>query len=966
MLNRTQAKLTVTNKNSQQKNNDKSLNGSIMKILPDEKPLESEVNVSISIKDIKFGNNSVANPEITAIFNGSKLIWRVPFEKPLDYTFNKVEDQMVFKFAITSTGDLLGFIYLEIPQKFKSMKEFKLDDWFPVKRVETDESEMFKLENFVARIVINYKASRKLDLNTVFKGSLPRTERYEKMANTLKQKLQKINQAVDQYEDEGFKHLGEFEKKMLQKKQKIRNGDKTPNKKEKKEMAVNTQKNLFYATKSVIAKTEINNDNGLNPKDLYKSEVKAKVGNSKPDEYTDKLLKELAYTKKELIEAKQKLYQMEHGLLTVDNIEYKKNLDELKEDLLKEKADLAVQLKEQSNIYEHERTKLKEEFEKEHKDLINQNEELAAMRNNLENKLKKLQEKEYSLTNEDDTLKKRMDELENKERKFAETQMKFLKEKEDLREAQEELEDIKQRLMAERQRIFAENEKYVYIKGDAEMREQQTKSQEERLWEEKNEMKREFEKKQVELDKQKETLQSQKKLLELEYKSLDDSKKELEAKAKDLNEERKNIKIENVRLWREKNSLNEELKEFMEWKKVVEEENKFNQELLDKDYEYIDEQLQLIEVNKKEFAQLKENLEHYEAYLEDQQRIQNEQQKRFHLLQKQFFEKLMTSELDIDELRQYAKKFGVDFDELEKASKENQKLHVAIEKQKETFRTHINSITADVHKQSVKERRATNAQRKISRNQGKLLSNNQENVLSIENDFKIKQEASDLLETLFMNACLDALKRNDKSKEDTIIELRLKIEELENLMEKERKDAQKGKLAHYIMNKTQQGDINLKASYNKESQDLPTMSKGRDPVHSRRSIISVETLKEPERLQELKQDVLDLCDISIDYIRDQTAKSLNQEKNMERIKFIEHSKKVIKNIFKVLNTLHNSKRDFDNCILLAMDKESDELDHEILKTNYDAKVKELVDYIKRIRDNIEFFNPTVDNDILIS
>lgn len=966
MLSKTQDRLKATNGISPQKPNNQSLNGSLMRILPDERPLDSEVSVGIWLKDIKFGNKAVVDPEVTTIYGGSKLTWKVPFEKPLDYTFNKVEDNMVFKFAVTSAGDLLGFIYLEIPQKFKSMKEFRLDDWFPVKRVETDEMDMTKIENFVARMIITYKGTRKIDLNSVFKGGLPRAERYEKMANTLKEKLQKINAAVDEFGDEGFKHLEEFEKKMLQKKQGIRNGERTPNKKEKKpELAVNAQKNLFYAAKNILAKADSKAEE-VNTKDFFsKPGEKVKVGNNNSDEYSDKLFKELAHTKRELIEAKQKLQQMEQGSLTVDNIEYKKRLDQMQHELLKEKTAVAVQLKEQSSIYEQERTKIRQEFEKERKQLAEQTEEVTKVRVNLDKKLKEGFDKDSDLQKYKELNKKREEDIEIKERKFAETQMKFLKEKEDFREAQEELEDIKQRLMAERQRIFIENEKFMYIKGDAEIREQQSKNIEERLWDEKSLMNKEFEKKQVELDKQREALNSHKKLLELEYASLEESKKEMEAKMRELNEDKKNIKIDNVRLWRERNALSEEIKEFMEWKKVIEQENTIGMEILDKDYEYIDEQLQLIEINRKEFDQLKENLEHYEKYLEDQQRIQNEQHKRFQIVQKQFFDKLMTSELDITELRTYAKRFGVDFDELEKASKENQKLQQAIDNQKIAFCEKINSISSDVRKQSVKERRATNAQRKVSKAMGKSSNNVNSNIMALENDFKIKQEASDLLETLFMNSCLDAVKRNEKSKEETIIELRLKIEEMENIFEKEKKEAQKGKLAHYIINKTQQGDIDPRASCNKDNLDSNSNPKDRNHVVSRRSLISVDTLKEPEKLQELKQDVLDLCDISIDYINEQAAKSGNYNKAIERVKFIERSKKVTKNIFKVLNTLHNSKRDFDNNVLVSMEKESEDFDYELIKSKYDTKVRDLVNYIKKIRENMEFFNHTADVDILL-
>lgn len=967
MLSKTQTKLKTTNGASPQKPNNQSLNGSLLRILPDERPFDSEVSVGITIKDIKFGNKAVVDPELTTIFGGSKLTLKVPFEKALDYSFNKVEDNMVFKFAVTSAGDLLGFIYLEIPQKFKSMKEFRLDDWFPVKRVETDEYEMTKIENFVARMIITYKGTRKIDLNSVFKGGLPRAERYEKMANTLKEKLVKINSAVDQFEDEGFKHLEEFEKKLIEKKQKLRHGDRTPNKKEKKpEPAVNTQKNLFYAAKNMLAKAENNTEN-FNTKDFFtKPGEKVKVSNGAPDDYSDRLLKELAYTKKELIEAKQKLEQIENGKLSVDNIEFRKRLEQMQQELFKEKAAITVQLKEQSVIYEQERTKLRQEFEVERKQLTNQNEEIARVRANLDKRLKDITDKENDSQRLEETIRKRLDDTDSKERKFAETQVKFLREKEDFREAQEELEDIKQRLMAERQRIYIENEKFMYIKGDAEIKDQQNKTKEERLWDDRNSLNKEFEKRQVEIDKQKETLISHKKLLELEYKSLEESKKEMEAKIRELNEERKNMKIDNVRLWREKNALSEEIREFMEWKNVIEGEHKIKNDTLDRDYEYIDEQLQLIEVNRREFDQLKENLEHYEKYLEDQHRVQSEQHKRFQMVQKQFFEKLSASELDLSELRQYASKFGIDFNELEKASKENQKLQQAIENQKSTFRDKINTITADVRKQSVKERRMTNAQLKLGRMNGNSLTNTNANILALETDFKIKQEASDLLETLFMNACLDAVKRNEKSKEETIVELRLKIEEMENILDKERKEAQKGKLAHYIINKTQQVEVDAKIYASRDNADMVSHSKEKNNAVSRRSLISVETLKEPERLQELKQDIIDLCDVSIDYINEQTAKNQSHHKAIERVKFIERSKKVIKNIFKVLNTLHNSKRDIENSALVGMDKENDEFDIELIKSKYDMKVRDLVNYIRRIRENIDFFNPNADNGILMS
>ena len=43
---------------------------------------------------------------------------------------------MIFKFALFSDDDLIGFIYLEIPNRYKKIKSFSIIDWFPVKLVE--------------------------------------------------------------------------------------------------------------------------------------------------------------------------------------------------------------------------------------------------------------------------------------------------------------------------------------------------------------------------------------------------------------------------------------------------------------------------------------------------------------------------------------------------------------------------------------------------------------------------------------------------------------------------------------------------------------------------------------------------------------------------------------------------------------------------------------------------------------
>lgn len=108
---------------------------------------------------------------------------------------------MVFKYAITSHDDLLGFLYLEIPSKFKYNVSFTIDDWFPVKQVELEEG-LQTQSNFVARICFSYKATRPLLNKQLLNTNTGRVMKQDEMVKTLKDKLSRINQAVNFYEEE--------------------------------------------------------------------------------------------------------------------------------------------------------------------------------------------------------------------------------------------------------------------------------------------------------------------------------------------------------------------------------------------------------------------------------------------------------------------------------------------------------------------------------------------------------------------------------------------------------------------------------------------------------------------------------------------------------------------------------------------------------------------------------------------
>ena len=87
--------------------------------------------------------------------------------------------------------------------------------------------------------------------------------------------MQKIHDAVNVYDDDGFQHLADFQKKMMKKRVKMRNFNEESNKNKKlakqynTDTPLNVEKHTFYKTMQKVTKNqEVKNFNIL-PTDLY-------------------------------------------------------------------------------------------------------------------------------------------------------------------------------------------------------------------------------------------------------------------------------------------------------------------------------------------------------------------------------------------------------------------------------------------------------------------------------------------------------------------------------------------------------------------------------------------------------------------------------------------------------------------------------------------------------------------------
>lgn len=109
-----------------------------------------------------------------------------------------------------------------------------------------------------------------------------------------------------------------------------------------------------------------------------------------------------------------------------------------------------------------------------------------------------------------------------------------------------------------------------------------------------------------------------------------------------------------------------------------------------------------------------------------------------------------------------------------------------------------------------------------------------------------------------------------------------------------------------------------------------------------------------------------MLEVSVNYLELGIPESDDPEVLKTRIEYLNKGRYIIDNIFKFLNLIHNSKKEFDNKRLTKLGSLIEEWDLEAMKDKYDSKIKQLVDYIRKIRDNNDFFNFDVDNNILVS
>jgi hypothetical protein len=761
-----------------------------------------EAKITIGIKELKFSGKKVPGGEIITMYRGERRTVGVPFKKKLSFAFPRVEDEMIFKFAVASHGDLLGFIYLEIPQKFRTMKTFRLDDWFPVKQIEVDEEEVIKMENFVARIIIDYKAKRKVELNELFSAKIPREKVYKMLAKNLRSRIKTINDNVSNFKDKGFEYLGDMERRLLEKRMEFNTKRKHlgDSKYKGKKDLLTTHKQTFYKGNAgpVDRKRKLKATSKVAEvfhKDTGK-DVLLKGGDL--EKKAEELLKELTKTKRDLVDKNQRIRGLMEGKMNVDNNQLKRTLEGVRADLLRDKKELGIKLTQQTKAIALEKRKLGEQHQNDMEECGEMKDEIMDVMGEYEEKYRQLEKLEDEMGGRQDNLDETSQALKDRLNELNDEESKMIEERKALDELEEELDQLRERMLLERQKIYKEAEKFSYDKGDISTKDRQLALQQEILDSERKKLDKERDQTFDDIEKRREQLNKMKAAAQGGSGGFEEMKKEYTQKIADLMQEKKANKKEEERLKQEAKELEREMAEYNKLKNVADKEKEEDQKTLENDYDFIEQQMADIDVKRKELDKMQKGLEDYQRFLKEQDASNKLEKARFMQERENFFNKVEMSEFNPDELMKIAKNHGMDLEVSDKAALLQEKREVEMERKKNKLRATIVSLNKTTDEKEMNERKKKMNDRRSTMVNRLSMTGQNLNALRMEHKFSNKQVAAKFLDGLFDEALAENSSKKREEKKGQMEDLRQEIEAAKQLLMDTKAKVQKAKLDYFM------------------------------------------------------------------------------------------------------------------------------------------------------------------------
>ena len=717
----------------------------------------------------------------------------MPFIKPQIYTYDKLSEDFIFKYAILQDDELVGVLYLEIPYRYKCTKRFKIDDWFVVKPF--DKTELNQERTYMAHVVIRYNANCKLNQDILKNIENTEPHKFQNPNHEFKTRIRHIGKTLYDHEKEGFQHLEEVEKKIRARRMRgLRNSgsvEKSLGKENRRDHSYGILSHTLTKKKAHDLNTSpnvrvkhFNLNDSVTPDELYrgvsrdKSRGKAEVD---ADKMVNRMAKEMVGLREEVTSLRGKLKAMEEGQMTVDNAKLSKQLDDEKEQVNRERGGLLKDFSGKSEKLEEDRKKLVNDAKK-------KEEEAQRTKLEYEEALKKLETDRIDADERLRTNLKRQEELDGQDkilqaklRKLKEEEANLNKEREDLADYSIELETLKDNLMRERETVIRDKARLTVEKENLEAEIKALKLQKAEIEKQKEKELKELAKRKNDLDLKEDRITKREEELPIKKAELEKKIAELDLLKKDLTKAKEEAEEQQLALWRDRNKLNQEVKEFIEDKKMMQNDLKWQKEEVDAMYKELDEEREGLDKEREGLNDFEQELENMKIDLETRETQLLHEQDAFYNMKKAFLDKIVDSgqyEHMTPEMKKMAKDMGIDVEEMMDEAKRLKDRKDQLDKLKKEN---------DNQLQKIKAMSSKNTSRRNSRRQSLLKPGGMGFHNELTNMYTRKMAVQEYLSSMYDNACAQHLikdiaeKRREaqKAKDDLVFANKI-IENIRN------------------------------------------------------------------------------------------------------------------------------------------------------------------------------------------
>ena len=619
--------------------------------------------------------------EAVTVFEGRKEAVQVgsgeqvPFAKPLTYTYSKLTEDYIFKFAITQDEEFLGILYLEIPYKYKYQKRFKIDDWFALKN--PDRKTLDAERSPVAWVVLKYNANVKLSDDPLKNLEASVEPVKQEAKRDLQGTIKEVGKAVKQHEKEGFQHLEEVERRIRDRRRRgVARASVERSVSRSREPAhllaqtLSLKKERDLGVRDYETPRKLAPGKQVTPDDLFDGGDRrggSAAGAVNAEAMSARMAQDYANMREELARLRARVKSLEEGQMTVDNLQLARNLAQEKEELNKERAKLLRDFAARNEELERAHKKQQADLDKKAKELeaaSQKSREREEAARQLEAGNLDRQEQLDRLLSDNKSLQLLLDQ----KLKDAKAQQDGLEQqRKDLALYAVELDEMKDNLISERSNILDTRSKTDMSKGEADRLMRELEKAQKDFEREKEKLAKENKKLRDELAEKEEKLKRDRADLQKKIDDLESTKSGLDSKNKQASNLNESLEEANIQLLRDRNKLNLDIKDFIQDKKQMEDDLKRKRRDAEEERQFMEEERRDLEQEREEFEQFQKDLEKLKEEVEARERKLQKDMEAFHDLKKKFIEGIMQSgsyDQMTPEMKKMAKDLGVDIDEL--------------------------------------------------------------------------------------------------------------------------------------------------------------------------------------------------------------------------------------------------------------------------------------------------------------